>query len=75
MGNLLLFILISYSKDNNIYPGLYDNADSNSDDYQQAKNSILAGACLGIICLVIELIFMLTGLTLFYHRTAVMRNA
>jgi len=74
MGNLLLFILISYSKDNNIYPGIRDSAGSGSDEYLQAKQSILAAASLGIICLVLELFLMLTGATLFFHRAAAMRK-
>ena len=74
IANLLLFLLISYSKDNNIYPGIRDSAGSGSSDYIQAKQSILAAASLGVICLLVELVLMITGATLFFHRAAAMRK-
>lgn len=75
MGVLILFIVVSYTKDNNIYTGIPDDADSSSSSYDLAKKSILACTGLGIILLIFELLLMFTGLTLFFNRSSAIRKS
>ena len=67
--NLFLFLVVTYTKDNNIYAGI-----DGLTGYDDAKKSIIACVVLGIILLVLELLLLLSGITLFFNQSTAIRT-
>jgi hypothetical protein len=70
----LLTIFAIYTREENIFAGVADDASKGSKAYTDAENVFLAGVALSIVCLGVELALLFTGMSLFFDRINVVRK-
>mmetsp|Transcript_25523 Transcript_25523/g.44509 ORF Transcript_25523/g.44509 Transcript_25523/m.44509 type:complete len:127 (-) Transcript_25523:487-867(-) len=71
----LLTIFAIYTREDNIFAGIDDDASKSSKAYTDAENVLLAGVALSILCNGVELALLFTGMSLFFDRINTIRKA
>lgn len=74
ISQILIAIVVIYTREENIYAGISPDADSGDSEFTTAEGSLLTGVALIIFFLLFELAVLFMGLSLFFDAINMMRK-